>query len=647
MDRTSSMSPHIGTEGCTNGSDDPCGSPCSPPCGSLSLERGCYFTGKLMTARDFQDEQTYFLDRLRFQNRVHHGFGVVCGLEVEHHPDPDCRECWVIVHPGVAIDCCGREVVLREQQVIKLPLEGCIDEGDPYELPFLLGIEYTEVSAEPVPTLYAPGDCDPHKLQPSRIRECYRLVFKRLADVDPDCWLTTGGDMGSPCGLDCECGDSPTGFGGSCLEPNCPCGGVVPLALFTDDPEKGQYFGIDTAGRRRLPVPADQLTHIAGINWPHGGVLTLDELKDMNGRLEVRFDGEIQRSDDEGTGVNEFTFEVQYGGVTQGREYMQWQQDDGGVYKPKLESSCLAVFTIDEDLYKRNPSLAENNVFVTMYCNFILDCNDNPVDGAHLRGRLPTGSVGRGEPGRVFRSWFRVVRDAPEPTMSVSLGGQAKGVRGKKTPLVATVRNLGSIALGEVTLTHCEDEDAVLHTFPDVPVGMPPAEHAFDFQIPADATNPFVICVTGTAEDNEDKDSDRHVICLKGEPDTLTATIALDKSGSPVDDESTFNISVTNNGPNALTDASLAVEYSGSGGEVSVKTSTPPPEVGEPERKRIEWEWESIDPGQTIDIVLTLAVDDTKWLGGWLRARMNVAATAWNDQRLTVSAERPAYLPKS
>jgi hypothetical protein len=75
-----------------------------------------------------------------------------------------------------------------------------------------------------------------------------------------------------------------------------------------------------------------------------------------------------------------------------------------------------AVFTIDPDLWDRNhrpparrgtwrPGLQGQFVIVTLLCDFILDCHGNPVDGDHLRGRLPSGN---GTPGGVFRSWFAV-----------------------------------------------------------------------------------------------------------------------------------------------------------------------------------------------------------------------------------------------
>src|SRR5690348_10815975 len=91
-------------------------------CGAIVLERNRYFTGKYMTPRDFAGEQEYFLSRHRLHNRLLHGWGIVCGLDVEPHPNPDCADRWVVVRAGIAIDCCGRELVLLKDTAFELPL---------------------------------------------------------------------------------------------------------------------------------------------------------------------------------------------------------------------------------------------------------------------------------------------------------------------------------------------------------------------------------------------------------------------------------------------------------------------------------------------------------------------------------------------
>ena len=71
----------------------------------------------------------------------------------------------------------------------------------------------------------------------------------------------------------------------------------------------------------------------------------------------------------------------------------------------------MRVFGIDPGKLrsdKRQMNIAGNVVYISLKCDFILDCRGNPVDGNHLRGHLPTGD---GVPGGTFDSWFRVIYD--------------------------------------------------------------------------------------------------------------------------------------------------------------------------------------------------------------------------------------------
>jgi hypothetical protein len=137
----------------------------------------------------------------------------------------------------------------------------------------------------------------------------------------------------------------------------------------------------------------------------------------MGGRLEVSFDRKLQPAEGEATGVNPFTFVVQYGGVQQDLEFLPYAEDG----RPDLADDCRAVYPIDPDYittdrpadrkqYDRH-SIVGSVVYVTLKCDFILDCHGNPVDGDFLRGLLPTGD---GVPGGVFESWFRVVYEREE-----------------------------------------------------------------------------------------------------------------------------------------------------------------------------------------------------------------------------------------
>jgi hypothetical protein len=339
-------------------------------CGYIAVERNRYFTGKYMAARDFQDEQTYFLSRHRLHNRLLHGWGIVCGLKVTHHPNPDCASRWVIVHPGIAIDCCGRELIVECETSFEIPFEEFEqDAGDEqstsqeveqrgsyanqeqqtnnfgefhYER-LLLALHYVEEEIERVPALFNESGCDRTRTEANRVREKAELIIVRFEDVEGDCWRDPRGHPGVPCRDDC--GDELPGPSGSCLKPNCPCGELVPLALLTyepDHPERGLKIG--KRGRRQLPPPPEFLTHIVDINWPHGGEVTLSQLNDdMGGRLEIGFDRRIMAANAEATGVNEFTFVVQYGGAQRAVEFLPFPGDE----PPSLVEDCRAVFTID------------------------------------------------------------------------------------------------------------------------------------------------------------------------------------------------------------------------------------------------------------------------------------------------------------
>jgi hypothetical protein len=91
-----------------------------PACDYGPFVRNAYWTGKLMLARDFTDEQRYVIDRFRHHNQRLHGSGVVCGLKVVPHENPECRARFVCVQPGSAIDCCGHDILVLETAVVDL-----------------------------------------------------------------------------------------------------------------------------------------------------------------------------------------------------------------------------------------------------------------------------------------------------------------------------------------------------------------------------------------------------------------------------------------------------------------------------------------------------------------------------------------------
>jgi hypothetical protein len=384
--------------------------------GLLVTERNCYFDGKFMTARDFRADPDYLLSRHRLHQRLLHGWGVVCGLRVRHHPRPECRKRWAVITSGIAIDCYGRELILERDTAFELPLPhpGHEPSAQPVQAeqaqyePFFICLQYREIAVEEMPVLYHEGLCDPTRKEANRVREKAAIVVRRSDDFQPDCWARPGGGMKAEC-ID-DCGEELPGPANVCLEPRCPCGDTVPLARICVDPADEEHqFEIDMRGRRELPPAPQHLTHIVGTSWKHGGRLTIHDLREQRGRLQIRFDRRLLHGVGDATGVNEFTFLVEWINPLAGeRDVVRYDPS----HPPALEDDCLAVFTIHPDYYRYHEStIAGATVYITLKCDFILDCHRHPVDGAHLRGQLPSGD---GVPGGQFESWFRVVHREEE-----------------------------------------------------------------------------------------------------------------------------------------------------------------------------------------------------------------------------------------
>ena len=138
-----------------------------------------YWTGKLMLARDFVDEQKYVIEKLRHHNQKLHGFGIVCGLKVVQHPKEACRDRFVCVEPGTAVDCCGHDIVVREKDCIDLwsipELKKLKDANDDKPHVLKICIKYKECESEPIPKLYDECGCDEDTCAPNRVLESYEL----------------------------------------------------------------------------------------------------------------------------------------------------------------------------------------------------------------------------------------------------------------------------------------------------------------------------------------------------------------------------------------------------------------------------------------------------------------------------------------
>jgi hypothetical protein len=438
--------------------------PCGNDCGQIANERLLYFPGRYMSARDFTDEQKYFLTRHRLHNRILHGWGVVCGLHVHPHPVETCRKDHVKVECGIGLDCCGHELIVPKPVVAPpIPWAGrpayhpagpppapqaqtpqpaqaqapapqeqnwqaahdpAAHPAPPLDEPWypLLCLEHCETEIECVPVLFSEHVCDKERREFSRVSEGYKLCWHWVCESGlakyhwkhrGDCPPNAGPDGGpEPCPND-DCYEEHEDLRRCCLDPQCPPDHCLPIALiFADGDEPITEARIVTLGRPVLPPPPSVLTRICHINWPHGGIVSRRHLEHHLRRLEVRFDRRLRRSDSEiglygPRGVNPATFVVQFGGGYEDLDFVTYTDP------PFVEHDCVAVFTIDprsERRYHELPySYLENQtVYISLKCDFILDCHNVAVDGNHLGGILPSGD---GVAGGTFESWFRVLPD--------------------------------------------------------------------------------------------------------------------------------------------------------------------------------------------------------------------------------------------
>ncbi len=159
--------------------------PICPACVTQAHTRNHYFTGKLMVERDFTDEQHYFMEKLRLHHQRLHGTGVVCGLQIVQHDNPACRDRYVIVQPGSAVDCCGQDILLAEPEVLDLyqfpEMQDLQKAGGDEQHTLQFRICYRECPTENIPVLYDECGCDDSQCAPNRVLESYQIEL----EVDP------------------------------------------------------------------------------------------------------------------------------------------------------------------------------------------------------------------------------------------------------------------------------------------------------------------------------------------------------------------------------------------------------------------------------------------------------------------------------
>ncbi|MEI8382947.1 MAG: hypothetical protein WCJ09_22695, partial [Planctomycetota bacterium] len=396
--------------------------------------------GKYMTARDFREEQMYFRSHHQWHQWSLHGWGIVWGLQVE------LKGHCLIIHPGMALDCHGRELVLPYS--VTIPVS---DLGTGPDL--LIGLRYAEFERDPVPLLLDDG-CPPSKNTHNRIHELAQISWQEYCSK---CWTypptylpvhlptASSSDQHPLCqhqnSDDCGCHPIPVD-----MIPPCECGpcGFVPLARLTRD--KGSWSACDL-GRRYVPSPfyGEVLTHIVGVNWTHGGKTPFQQLRNDSkhptsdksqklvekmhakcngnvGRLIIEFDKPLGMTDiGNGCPTSLSTYLSQLMSLHYIELDDQYENHDLDGDDPPQPIALKAMHLSDcrKQLYCDFPAHKVNHhlpvrMRISLNCDLIRDRYGRAVDGEHLGGHVPNlfsrkpdnhARSGNGIEGGVFYSW--------------------------------------------------------------------------------------------------------------------------------------------------------------------------------------------------------------------------------------------------
>ena len=183
-------------------------------------ERVRFFPRQLISAADLNLEQDYHRQRLREHNRFLHGWGIVCGCDVQAAPDHD-RPWLVRVCPGYVLAPQGDPIHIRGQ--LLFDLASCfLRAEDPcaYARPcppvtrrtlesstIYLAVRAIECESQPVRVAPLGCGCDDIDCEYSRIRDGYELsCLSQLPDTH------------KPSGLDLK-----AILGGTAMVPCAPC----------------------------------------------------------------------------------------------------------------------------------------------------------------------------------------------------------------------------------------------------------------------------------------------------------------------------------------------------------------------------------------------------------------------------------------
>lgn len=163
------------------------------------LARVAFRPGMLLGVEALLAEQDYHRRRLNRHARLLHGLGTIYGLLVTLEPPAAPLPLRLVVHPGIALDALGRELLLPEPYGIDLPA-WLAEQGAEALLPFStppdaaegaarslvleVALRYVDCALGLQPVLAAATNASTDAVAASRAGEAFELLL-RGADLNP------------------------------------------------------------------------------------------------------------------------------------------------------------------------------------------------------------------------------------------------------------------------------------------------------------------------------------------------------------------------------------------------------------------------------------------------------------------------------
>lgn len=155
------------------------------------LKRVNYTFGLVLGVAEFQQSDTYFLAKHYLENRLLHGHGTGCGLEVVAQTAPLLE---VQVKPGWAINPKGQEIYVPQLMCVQvndwltanLPaLQAVFPGAAPASLNLCVVLCYRECKTDTVPIPGEPCQTQTSGMAPSRIADSFELMLCLDPDLSP------------------------------------------------------------------------------------------------------------------------------------------------------------------------------------------------------------------------------------------------------------------------------------------------------------------------------------------------------------------------------------------------------------------------------------------------------------------------------